>query len=108
MANSGYPKINLRKTGMQIKLFMQVENLSVKELQNHLGLCAPQAIYKWLRGENLPSVDNLFALSKLLGVPIDALLVEEGQNVSMFYPSPHKSHTQKPFVSYHFLNLKAA
>lgn len=43
----------------------------------YLGLEHPQAIYHWQHGRNLPSVDNLYALSKLWGVPMDKIIVEQ-------------------------------
>lgn len=49
--------------------------LSVKDLQNYFGFEAPRAIYKWQKGEALPSVDNLYALGILFEVPMDQILV---------------------------------
>ena len=31
--------------------------------------------YHWLDGQSLPSLDNLYALSKMLGVPMDRLII---------------------------------
>ncbi len=42
-----------------------------------MGFEAPQAIYKWQQGKSLPSTDNLFALSRSLGVTIEDILVAE-------------------------------
>lgn len=42
-----------------------------KDLQVYFGFEEPQAIYKWQWGKCLPSVDNLFALSKLFNIPIE-------------------------------------
>jgi transcriptional regulator with XRE-family HTH domain len=39
-----------------------------------LGIATPQAIYKWQRGETLPSVENLAALACVLSVSIDEIL----------------------------------
>ncbi|MDD6142849.1 MAG: helix-turn-helix transcriptional regulator [bacterium] len=36
-----------------------------------------EAIYKWQRGDALPTVDNLVALSAVLGVPVEGILVVE-------------------------------
>ena len=38
---------------------------------------SPQAVYCWQRGRNLPSVDNLYAISKLWGVSMNDILVEK-------------------------------
>lgn len=47
----------------------------MREIQEYLGMEAPQAIYNWQRGKALPSVDHLIGLSKLFGVPVDEILV---------------------------------
>ena len=72
-----FPIINLIKTGENILCLRRQRGLSVRALQQMLGFATPQAIYKWQQGITLPSVDNLVALSTILGVPIDAILVVE-------------------------------
>ncbi len=70
-----FPTIDLVATGKQILRLRKSKNLTVRDLQDFFGFEAPQAIYKWQRGETLPSVDNLFALSALLDVPVNDILV---------------------------------
>ena len=70
-----YPVIDLAATGENITRLRLARGLTVRDLQQFFGFDAPQAIYKWQRGQTLPSVDNLFALSALLKVPIDDILV---------------------------------
>jgi len=50
------------------------QGLSVKQLQRLLGFATPQAIYKWQRGDSLPTIDNLVALAAIFDVPVDAIL----------------------------------
>ena len=47
------------------------------------GFEEPQAIYKWQRGQSLPSVDNLYALGALLEVPLDEILVQARPQLNM-------------------------
>ena len=70
-----FPVINMEATGANILKLRKERNLSVADLQEYFGFDAPQAIYKWQRGETLPSTDNLLALGYLLGVPLDDILV---------------------------------
>ena len=42
-----------------------------------VGLAAPQAVYRWLRGSNMPSVDNLYALSRYLNTSMDDMIIEK-------------------------------
>ena len=38
-------------------------------------LSCPQPIYRWLQGRTLPSIDNLYMLSRLLRLTVDDLIV---------------------------------
>ena len=70
-----YPVIDITKTGQNIKRIMQLKHFTVKDIQEFLELSAPQSIYHWFDGRNLPTMDNLYALSELFQVPVDAMLV---------------------------------
>ena len=72
-----YPVIDMRATGTHIKVLMDARELSVQDVQNAMGLASPQAVYRWLRGSNMPSVDNLYALSRFLDAPMDNVIVEK-------------------------------
>ena len=70
-----YPVVDLERTGQNIKRIMQLKGLSVKDVQDFLELSTPQSIYHWFDGRNLPTIDNLYALSDLFQIPVDAMLV---------------------------------
>ena len=70
-----FPVIDPAATGKNILRLRKARGLSVADVQRFFGFEAPQAIYKWQKGQCLPSVDNLFALGCLLEVPLDELLV---------------------------------
>lgn len=78
-----FPTIDLEATGKHIAQLRKERGLSVKDLQNYFGFDAPQAIYKWQKGTTLPSVDNLLALSVLLEVSIDSILVTNKSNITL-------------------------
>lgn len=69
------PVINLYATGIRIRELRRERHLRVRDIQEFLGLESEQAIYKWQRGECLPSVDNLYALGELFQVRVDDILV---------------------------------
>ena len=71
------PIVDMRLTGRNICDLRERRGISVKELQKMLGFTTPQAIYKWQRGETLPTIENLAALACILGVPMDAILAVE-------------------------------
>ena len=70
-----YPIIDPEATGDNIRRLRIDKGVSVRELSVFLGLSDVRAIYKWQRGETLPSIDNLLALSLYLGVSIEEILV---------------------------------
>lgn len=70
-----FPVIDTAATGANIVRLRRERGLTVRDLQRYFGFEEPQAIYKWQRGQSLPSVDNLYALSALFGVPMNEILV---------------------------------
>lgn len=72
-----YPTINLQKTGDNITRLMKKNSLKTSKLQEIFGFENPQAIYKWRRGECLPSIDNLVILADVFQVTIDKILIIE-------------------------------
>lgn len=70
-----FPVIDLEATGRNIQRLRKQRGLTVRQLQAYFGFTEPQAIYKWQSGRSLPTVDNLLALSLLLDVPMDRILV---------------------------------
>ena len=69
-----YLQINAAATGKNIRSIMEKKGLTIKDVQKFLGLSAPQSVYHWFDGRNLPTLDNLYALSELLCTPMDALV----------------------------------
>ena len=86
---SVFPVINLKGTGSNIENCRREAGLSVRDLQDYFGFEYPQAIYKWQHGECLPTVDNLLALSRILEVKMEDLLVYEDQEVSFCMRADH-------------------
>lgn len=70
-----FPVIDPVATGANIARLRQERGLTVRDLQLFFGFEEPQAIYKWQRGKSLPSVDNLYALSRLFRISMNEILV---------------------------------
>ena len=68
------PVIDILQTGAKIDLLRKKANISVKEIQEVFGFSTPQAVYKWIHGINLPTVDNLVILAEIFGVNIEDIL----------------------------------
>ena len=70
-----FPMIDMPATGRNIERLRIAAGYSVRELQRRLGLCSAQAVYKWQRGQTLPSLDNMVILSRLFRASIEDILV---------------------------------
>lgn len=68
------PTVDMVRTGQNINRLRKQTGLSTADLQAALGLSSPRAIFKWQRGDCLPTVDNLVVLAALFGVRIDDIL----------------------------------
>lgn len=75
MWNVSYPVPDLPQTGAKLARMLRERGLTPRMVQARLGLESPRAVYKWLNGRCLPTVDHLLALSRLMEVPMEALLV---------------------------------
>ena len=69
------PYINTVATGKNIDRLMTSAGMSVRDMQEVFGFSTPQAIYKWIHGTSMPTVDNLVILAALLGVTVDDIVV---------------------------------
>ena len=85
MRNVVFPVIDLAATGDNIRRLRLERGLTVKDLQSYFGFEEPRAIYKWQRGQTLPTVDNLYALGSLFGIPMDQILVPKQIKLHLAY-----------------------
>jgi transcriptional regulator with XRE-family HTH domain len=69
------PVIDMVATGMNITRLRINAGLTVRDLQNIFGFSTPQAIYKWQRGDAMPTLDNMVVLAAVFGVAIDDIIV---------------------------------
>lgn len=87
---STLPVIDLIATGQNIAKKRKHAGYSVRQMQKILGFSTPQAIYKWQRGESLPSIDNLAVLAAVLNVKMDDIIVYKTPEVPP-EPPPEES-----------------
>ncbi|SFT34216.1 Helix-turn-helix [Lachnospiraceae bacterium XBD2001] len=101
----GYPSIDMIATGARIENLMRANNLSARQVADFMGFKAPQAVYKWLRGDSLPTLDNMCALSVLLHTNMESILVLMGGDVflcshkkSLISYAPVGDDSQNPWL----------
>ena len=73
-----YLSIQQKETGSRIKSLLRESGYTVRDIQNAMGFENPQAVYKWISGKCLPSLDNFLILSRLLNTSIEDILVIDG------------------------------
>ena len=47
----------------------------MKDIQCFLNLACPQSIYRWIKGQTLPSIDNLYKMSEIFQIHMEDMLV---------------------------------
>ena len=77
--------IQQEATGKRIKELLRQNGYSVKQIQEFMGFENPQAVYKWISGKSLPSLDNLVILSKVLHTTMEDILVIDGDVVVLCF-----------------------
>lgn len=74
---SEYPNIDLQETGRRIQSAIREAGYSVREVQEYLHLSCPQPIYRWFKGQILPSLNHMYALSRFLHIHMEDLIVAQ-------------------------------
>ena len=74
------PVIDMTATGINITRMRIRAGLTVRDIQDIFGFSTPQAIYKWQRGEAMPTLDNIVVLAAVFGVTVDEIIIYRNQN----------------------------
>ncbi len=83
--NHEFPTIDVKATGARIKQLRMERGLTIRDVSEYMGFTTEQAVCKWQRGDSLPTVDNLYALSKLYGTTMEDILVGNDEMSSRFF-----------------------
>ena len=100
---------NMKNIGKSISSYRKNLGMTQEELAEKLHISA-QAVSKWENGESLPTVDNLYALSRLLHTSVDDILIGEKERddepsfsfcfyIFLWFSCPYES----PFYILNFL-----
>jgi len=96
-----YPNIDMRRTGKKIAEAVKEAGFDVLFLQKYLHLSCPQPIYRWFKGQVLPSVDHLYVLSRLLGVHMEDLIIPRQKYVVVFADSISERKQEIRLLAYY-------
>lgn len=73
--------IDVKTTGKRIKRLCEERGVTVKDIQEELNIGAFQSIYNWFSGKTLPSLDNMYRLSKMLNVAMEDIIVDNSNRI---------------------------
>lgn len=74
--DNGFPEIDSVKVGQNIRNAIDESGYSVSDVAGMLFM-SNQALYQCIKGDNLPSLPTIYAMSCILGVTIDNLVCQD-------------------------------
>ena len=77
------PVLDLEATGTKIKTLMKQRGITPRQLQLILNFPYVQTVYNWFAGKNMPTLDNLIVLAKVLDVTMDDIVVTKMVDVEI-------------------------
>ena len=77
------PVLDLDATGTKIKTLMKQRGITPRQLQILLNFPYVQTVYNWFAGKNMPTLDNLVVLAKVLNVAMDDIVVTKMVDVEI-------------------------
>lgn len=113
MKMPAYPQISMQETGRHLHYLCHIAGYTARDLQMYCHLSNPQSVYKWFSGSTLPTVDNLYAISVLLGISMNDIIVCTDDDVvflsrfSIDIPQPRSHRHVKYRIFPNQINKKA-
>lgn len=77
------PVIDQKATAQKIRSYMERAGLKPVDIQRYLRLSCVQTVYRWLDGTNIPTVDHLYALSRIFRTQTDDMIVFRSSSSEM-------------------------
>ncbi|MDE7417491.1 MAG: helix-turn-helix domain-containing protein [Lachnospiraceae bacterium] len=73
--------LDMQMTGKVLSDMIRKRGYTIAEIQRELKLSCPQPIYRWMNGQTMPSIDNLYKLSTILNVHMEDLVIPRQDEV---------------------------
>lgn len=68
------PTINMEATGKRIQQLREENHYTQGDIGKAMSVSS-QAVHKWEKGRNLPTVDNAVILTRIFGITLDELYI---------------------------------
>lgn len=101
-------RISKKGTGKNIRKLLAEKEITVREIQEEMELDSPQAVYKWLNGKALPSLENLMTLGDILNVSMEEILAVEDTGEKTVHNKRKKRIFDYPSVPHAYLLTRIA
>lgn len=105
MRNEASEALDMLMTGEVLNHTIRKQGYTIREIQKKLKLSYPQSIYRWLSGQAMPSIDNLYKLSEILKVHMEDLLMPRRDDV-WFTLRGRNPNAKRRLKTYHKIYLK--
>ena len=99
-----FPMINKKETGVSSRRLMDLRGVKPKDIQQYLGLGCVQSVYRWLDGVSMPTIDNLYAISRMLHVPIDSIVCGNAESLEYTMAVPSTDYERRIYTYYRKLS----
>ena len=73
--------LDMQMTGHVLSVLIRKSGYTIAEIQRELKLSCPQPIYRWMNGQMMPSIDNLYKLSVILNKHMEDLVIPRQDEV---------------------------
>ena len=87
-------------TGHILNHMVRKRGYAVSDIQEELKLSCPQPIYRWFNGRTMPSIDNLYRLSRVLDAHMEDLVVPMQDEVWIKQCDPPNLHMLRRLKKY--------
>lgn len=95
-ASSIYTSLDMIQTGKKLHYIFIKNGCTVKDIQCFLNLACPQSIYRWIKGQTLPSIDNLYRMAVIFQIHMEDMLVAKNIDRNMDLMQIAENRTDYP------------
>ena len=68
------PTVDIKQTGENIRRRMDAAGKTVRDIQDACGFTTGNAVYKWIAGRCMPTIDNMVIIADMCGVTINDIV----------------------------------
>ena len=83
--------IDYQKTGKLLKFVFGINDIKLRDILQATDITWEQSVYKWFKGQNIPTIEHFTVISGMLSLRIEDLIVRSvkcdfDKSVDFFIP----------------------